>query len=109
VPEITGSPAFKRNGVLEVIFDEAGSSETEACCEEKPGPSSAMPGITGPGGGRIGGVLLSRFIKPGTVSKVAYNHYSSLASWESLFHLPRLADAASVPSSFGADVFTAAR
>ena len=70
-----------------------------------PGPSSPSPGITGPGGGRVGGVLLSRFIKPGTVTAQPYNHYSSLASWESLFGLPRLADASSVPSTFGADVF----
>jgi hypothetical protein len=109
VPKIMGSPAFRRGGLLEVIFDEAGNSETEACCEEKAGPSSPNPGITGPGGGRIGGVMLSRFIKPGTVSKTPYNHYSSLASWETLFGLPRLADAASVPSTFGADVFTAVK
>ena len=51
-------------------------------------------------------MLLSPFIRPGTVSATAYNHYSSLASWESLLGLPRLADAASVPSVFGADVFS---
>jgi hypothetical protein len=109
VPKITGSPAFRRGGLLEVVFDEAGSSETEACCEETAGPSLSMPGITGPGGGRTGAVLLSRFITPGTVSKRAYNHYSSLASWETLFGFARLADAATVPSTFGADVFTAHR
>jgi hypothetical protein len=54
----------------------------------------------------VGAVLLSRFIAPGTVSATAYNHYSSLASWETLLGVPRLADAASVPSTFGADVFT---
>jgi hypothetical protein len=32
---------------------------------------------------------------------------SSLASWESMFGLGRLADAASVPTVFGADIFTA--
>jgi phosphatidylinositol-3-phosphatase len=109
VPKITGSPAFRRGGLLEVVFDEAGTSETEACCEEKAGPSLSMPGVTGPGGGRVGAVLLSRFIKPGTISKRAYNHYSSLASWETLFGLARLADAATVPGTFGADVFTARR
>ena len=61
-----------------------------------------MPGITGPGGGRVGAVLISPFIKPGTVSSTPYNHYSSLASFEQLFGLPRLADAASVPATFGA-------
>lgn len=109
VPKITRSPAYRRNGLLEIIFDEAGNSETEACCGEMPGPSSPSPGITGPGGGRTGGVMLSRFIKPGTVTKTPYNHYSSLASWESLLGLPRLADAAGVPNIFAADVFTAAK
>jgi hypothetical protein len=72
-----------------------------------PGPGSPEPGISGPGGGRVGAVLLSPFIRAGTVSATPYNHYSSLASWESIFGLPRLAYAASVPSTFGADVFTA--
>jgi hypothetical protein len=106
VPKITGSPGYREHGLLEIVFDEAANSETEACCEEMPGPGSPEPGITGPGGGRVGAVLLSRFIKPGTVSATPYNHYSSLASWESLLKLPRLGYAAAVPSVFGADVFT---
>jgi hypothetical protein len=108
VPKITASPAF-RHGLLEIIFDEGSNSETEACCGETPGPSSPSPGITGPGGGRVGGVLLSPFIRGGTVSQTPYNHYSSLASWESIFGVGRLADAGPIPSTFGADVFTAAR
>jgi hypothetical protein len=109
VPKITSSPAFQKNGLLEITFDEADTSDASSCCEEQPGPGSPLPGITGPGGGRIGAVLISPFIAPGTVSTTPYNHYSSLASWESLLGLPRLADAATVPSTFGADVFTAAR
>jgi phosphatidylinositol-3-phosphatase len=105
VPKITSSPAYARNGLLEIVFDEAGSSEAESCCEEMPGPGSPLPGVVGPGGGRVGAVLLSPFIKPGTVSSTAYNHYSSLASWETLLGLPKLAYAATVPSTFGADVF----
>jgi hypothetical protein len=108
VPKITSSAAYRKDGLLEILFDEASSSESEACCEEMPGPGSPLPGVTGPGGGRVGAVLLSPFIKPGTVSGTPYNHYSSLASWENLLGLPRLADAASVPSTFGEDVFTAA-
>jgi hypothetical protein len=105
VPKITSSPAYVRNGLLEIVFDEAATSEAESCCEEMPGPGSPLPGIVGPGGGRVGAVLLSPFIKAGTVSSTAYNHYSSLASWETLLRLPKLADAATVPSTFGADVF----
>ncbi len=111
VPKITSSPAFRANGLLEITFDESDGPQSDAssCCEEQPGPASPLPGITGPGGGRIGAVLISRFIKPGTVSETPYNHYSSLASFESLLGLARLADAATVPAVFGADVFTAAR
>jgi len=110
VPKITGSPAFQEGGLLEITFDESDGPQSDAssCCEEMPGPGSPLPGITGPGGGRIGAVLISPYIKPGTISTTPYNHYSSLASFESLLGLPRLADAATVPSTFGADVFTAA-
>jgi phosphatidylinositol-3-phosphatase len=108
VPKITASQAFRENGLLEIVFDEGPNSDASACCEEMPGPGSPSPGISGPGGGRVGAVLLSPFITPGTLSTTAYNHYSSLASWESLLGLPRLAYAATVPSVFGKDVFTAA-
>ena len=108
VPKITGSPAFRRDGLLEITFDESDGpqSDSSACCAEQPGPGSPLPGITGPGGGKVGAVLLSPYIKPGTVSTVPYNHYSSLASWESLFGLSRLADAVTVSSTFGSDVFS---
>jgi len=106
VPKITASPAFKRNGLLEILFDEAENSDATACCEEKSGPNTPAPGVTGPGGGRVGAVLLSPFIKPGTVSATPYNHYSSLASWESFLKLPRLGYADAAPDVFGSDVFT---
>ena len=65
-----------------------------------------QPGGNGPGGGRIGAILISPFIKPGVKSKQPYNHYSLLRSIESIFGLPHLALAAqtAVPE-FGADIF----
>jgi phosphatidylinositol-3-phosphatase len=110
VPLITNSPAFKKNGLLEITFDESDGPQSDAssCCGEQPGPGdSPLPGITGPGGGLVGAVLESPFIAPGTVSATPYNHYSSLASWETLLRVPRLADAATVPATFGSDIFTA--
>jgi hypothetical protein len=111
VPKITSSPAFRKNGLLEITFDESdgAQSDSSSCCGETAGPDSPLPGITGPGGGRIGAVLISPFIKPGTVSTTPYNHYSSLATFESLFKLPRLADAATASATFGTDIFTAAK
>ena len=65
-----------------------------------------LPGKTGPGGGRIGAVLLSPLIRPGTVSTIPYNHYSLLRTIEDIFGLPHLGDAAMPQArSFGADVF----
>jgi hypothetical protein len=110
IPKIEGSNAYRSGGLIEVVFDESDGPESDssACCEETPGPGSPLPGITGPGGGRVGAVLISPRIAPGTIVTSDYNHYSSLASWEQLFGLPALAGAAGVPR-FGADVFTATK
>jgi hypothetical protein len=108
VPLITSSPAFKHNGLLEITFDESAGpkSDSSSCCNETPGPNSPRPGIDGPGGGRVGAVLLSPFIKPGTVTTRPYNHYSSLASIEQLFGLAALGMAQTVSTRFGPDVYT---
>jgi hypothetical protein len=93
-----------------VTFDEG--SDAAACCGEDSRlgpshPSVPQPGKTGPGGGRIGAVLLSPFIRPGTVSTVPYNHYSLLRTIEDNFGLPHLGDAAMPQArSFGPDVFS---
>ena len=107
VPKITNSPAFKRDGLLIVTFDESDTRDTAACCGEIPGPGSPLPGITGPGGGITGAVLLSPFIAPGTVTPVAYNHFTMLRSVEDLFGLAHLGHAA-LPggAAFGDDIFT---
>ncbi|HXT15708.1 MAG TPA: alkaline phosphatase family protein [Gemmatimonadaceae bacterium] len=110
VPIITASPAFRADGLLIITFDEALTIDATACCHEQPGPNVLRPGINGPGGGRIGAVLLSRYIKPGTVSKVPYNHYSLLRSVEDIFGLPHLGYASQKGlSGFGSDVFTRPR
>jgi phosphatidylinositol-3-phosphatase len=106
VPIITSSPAFKVDGLLEITFDEGSTTDGSSCCGEKPGLTQPLPGLIGQGGGKIGALLLSPFIKPGTVSRTAYNHYSSLATVESIFGLSRLAEARTVTSTFGSDVFT---
>jgi phosphatidylinositol-3-phosphatase len=109
VPKILASPAYRKNGLLVVTFDEAdvaGADSSAACCGEVPGPNSPLPGINGPGGGRIGAVLVSPFIKRGSVNDTAYNHYSLLRTIEDLFQLAPLGYAADA-RSFGRDVFGA--
>ncbi|GAA3712409.1 hypothetical protein GCM10022399_31450 [Terrabacter ginsenosidimutans] len=108
VPLITGSAAFKRDGMLVITFDESDGpqSDASACCGEGPGPNSPAPGITGMGGGRVGALVLSPFSRPGTVSSTSYNHYSLLASLEDVFGQPRLGYAAQPGlNRFGLDVY----
>lgn len=112
IPKILASPAFKSDGVLVVTFDEAeaqgSSADASSCCGEGPGPNSALPGITGLGGGRIGAVVVSRWTRAGYVNATPYNHYSLLRSVEDLFGLSHLGYAnSSDVRSFGSDVFDA--
>jgi phosphatidylinositol-3-phosphatase len=110
VPQIINSKAFKQDGGLLIItFDEASTSDTTSCCGEIPGPSDPEPGITGPGGGDTGAVLISPFIKPGTVTQTPYNHYTMLRSIEDMFGLSHIGYA-QLPgeTSFGSDIFACA-
>jgi hypothetical protein len=136
IPQILSSAAYRRDGLLIITFDEsdvegeylAGShairvtgGDAAACCDEQPGPNLPAyqadagiartaingPGLIGPGGGRIGAVLLSPFIRPGTVSQLAYNHYALLRSVEDIFGVAHLGFAGQAGlKAFGADIFT---
>jgi hypothetical protein len=107
VPKILSSPAYQQNGLLLITFDEAATSDASSCCGEIPGPGATNPGGTGPGGGDVGAVMLSPFIKAGTVTQTAYNHYSMLGSIEDLFGLPHIGYA-QLPgeTDFGSDIYT---
>ena len=67
-----------------------------------------MPGIYGPGGGRTGTVLLSPFLKTGTLNDTGYNHYSLLRTIEDTFGLAPLGYAGTA-RGFGYDVWGAGR
>jgi hypothetical protein len=162
IPVITASPAYKQDGLIAVIWDEANFYndspyvDSRACCNETNQiGASGKPGVTGqvhipligtinvtpgtnrlllggpdtaanilaalkllvthpkralkmqPGGGDSGAVLLSPFIKPGTVSTVRYNHFSLLRTIQSIFGLAHTGNAADPRSrTIGRDVFT---
>jgi hypothetical protein len=111
VPKILDSPAYQQDGLLLIAFDEAevgNPASASACCGEIPGPNSAVPGIDGPGGGRVGGVVLSPFTAPGTTNDTPYNHYSLLRTLEDIFGVPHLGFAAANGlQAFGPEVFNA--
>jgi hypothetical protein len=113
VPEITASPAYKEEGgLIAITFDQAPQTgpepDTSSCCATPeypnlPAPAAPMstePPATGPvkpsgGGGRVGMLLISPYVAPGTVEEAAYyNHFSFLRSVEELFGLEPLGYAA---------------
>lgn len=137
IPIIQASPAYKADGLIIINFDESGAASLSVdksgnisvietgltCCNQQPGPNlgtypaqQTFPFNGGSynltyenfGGDRTGAVLLSPFIKGGTVSDVPYNHYSLLKTLEDIFALkPYLGYAGqSGLQSMGSDVFT---
>jgi hypothetical protein len=107
VPVITGSPAFQQDGLLLITLDESSIGDSSACCGEPAGLNTPMPGITGPGGGRIGTLAISPYVQPGSTNDKPYNHYSLLRSMEDLFGIPEHLGYAAKPDvpAFGDDVY----
>ncbi len=98
VPAILASPAFQKDGMLVITFDETDGDTV--------GPSTGVTG--GTAGGKVGTLVISPFTAAGATSDRPYNHYSLLASIEDFFSLPRLAGAAEPGvNAFGDDVYQA--
>jgi len=109
VPAILASAAYRKDGLLIITFDEGEGADAkdaggareyiypgEHCCGQQPGPnlapfpqSSVSDGIKYTyvdfGGERVGAVLLSPFLTPGTESATPFNHYSLLRTLEDIF------------------------
>jgi hypothetical protein len=100
LPVITASPAYKEGGLIAITSGQAPqtgeSPDTSSCCISPAYPNLPPPAaetVSGPvkptgGGGKVGLLLLSQFVKPGTVDESTYsNHYTLLLSIEELFGL----------------------
>jgi hypothetical protein len=99
IPEILASSAYKKNGLLAITVDAAPSTgewaDSSSCCGQPAFPN--LPAPTGAaklapaGGGQVGMLLLSPFIKKGgALVQSTYNHFSLLATVEQLFGLSKL-------------------
>lgn len=105
VPAITSSPAFMADGMLIITFDEGDKELTQSV-----DPGAPLQAIFGPGGAKVGALVISPFVRPNTSSDTLYNHYSLLASIEDTFALPHLGMAGvSGLNHFGTDVYSATR
>ena len=120
VSKILASAAYQRDGMLIITFDEADidvkggkvvaeQTDSTACCNEPTGPNTVAPGQTGPGGGRTGTLIISKYVRPGCDDH-PYNHYALLRSLEDLFGLDHLGFAAQAGlKPFGDDVYHKSR
>ncbi|MBS0393765.1 MAG: phosphoesterase [Proteobacteria bacterium] len=108
VPRILASPAYRHDGLLVITFDEGdGTAAPDGdrrvlryagahCCNQRPGPNlgpypyeerddDSTSLILDFGGDRVGALLLSPFLTPGTESRTPFNHYALLRSLEDVF------------------------
>jgi phosphatidylinositol-3-phosphatase len=116
VGEIMASKAYRKDGLLVITTDEAPATgeyaDSSSCCGQPRFPnlpsSTTLAGLPR-GGGEVGALLLSPYIKGGTVETSAYNSFSLLRTIENFFGLSHLgyASLAGV-SSFAPSLFTAA-
>jgi phosphatidylinositol-3-phosphatase len=137
IPEILNSPAYQKDGLILINFDEGGAGTIQqsaagvlvtvdgaTCCDQQEGPNlgrqypvTATHMSHGPivttttlnfGGDRTGALLLSKYIRPGTVTDVPYNHYSLLKSLEEIYGIHQYLGYAGQKDlvAFGSDIFT---
>jgi hypothetical protein len=125
VPPILASAAYREGGLIAITSAQAPASaaapDQSSCCltPEYPNlpavapaakPASSEEAQPSGGGGRVGLLLLSPFVEPGTVNETSYyNHYSLLLTIEELFELEHLGYAGEVAlEPFDGSVFNAA-
>jgi hypothetical protein len=103
VPKILTSRAYRHGGLLLITTDAAPSSgefaDSSSCCGQPrfpnlPPPTGIAASLPPEGGGQVGALALSPFIKARTTSQEPYNHYSLLRTIEDLFGLKHLGYAA---------------
>lgn len=96
VPEILASRAYREAGLLVITVDQAPSSgefgDSSSCCGQPRYPNLPAPAGAGRrhGGGTVGALLLSPYVKGGTTSQEKFNHFSLLRTIEDLFSLKHL-------------------
>ncbi len=91
-----GSPADPTGPVTGITLSAEGDP-SDLAPGETPDPLFNATDPT-PGGGDTGSVLISPFIRPGTVSDVFYNHYSWLRTMEDIFDVAAGHDFARLPA-----------
>jgi hypothetical protein len=94
VPKILASQAYKHGGLLVITTDEAPSSgeyaDSSSCCGQPrfpnlPAPAGSAAALPPEGGGQVGALLLSPFVKGGAINQESFNDFSLLRTFEDFF------------------------
>lgn len=118
VPEIMRSKGYRNGGLLLITVDEAPTTgefaDSSSCCEQPrfpnlpPSVQTPIAGLPPNGGGQVGALLLSPYVKPASTNQEPFNDFSLLRTVEDLFGLGHLGYASlSKLEAFGAAVFNA--
>jgi chitodextrinase len=86
VTKLQASPAFGKNSLIIIAFDEANEHNTSSCCD-----------LGAKTGGRVPAILISPLARRGFNDNTAYSHYSVLKLILSAWGLPDLGQSASAP------------
>jgi hypothetical protein len=123
VPQIIASSAYQQGGLIAITSAQAPQAgpetDSSACCATPAYPNLPPPPETPPapgpvqpsgGGGRVGLLLISPFVEPGSTEEAGYyNHFTLLRSIEELLGLSPLGYAAELSvTPFDSSVYNAA-
>jgi hypothetical protein len=86
-PKILKSPAFKKDGLLIITFNQVSPPALD--------PATGLPPPPAKDPLKVGALLISRYASPGGTDPAPYDPYSMLRSVEDLFRLSPLAGAGS--------------
>ncbi len=95
VPEIMRSKAYRSGGLIVITTDDAPSSgefaDSSSCCGQPTFPN-LPPNASGlpRGGGTVGALLISPYLKGGVIDQERFNDFSLLRTIEDLFGVEHL-------------------
>lgn len=94
IPQITSAPSWLEGSVIVIAWDEDDYAGYAGCC----GSPSGVGGVT-LGGANAPAIVITSRGAIHVTSSTQYNHYSALATIESVLGLPCLANACSIDAS----------
>ena len=97
VPKIQATAAYKKDGMIVILADEAPASgagaDSSACCGKLSYVNTTNPGgpaRPGPGGGRTGALVLSTYAGRGVTDATPVDHFALLHTLDDIFNVPYL-------------------